>query len=429
MTLRETLSSCWAAIQGELFPWLDDCVGPLTERHQEIVTVLEMVRLEAFFPHWPGLPGRPLSERVALARTFVAKAVLNLPTTRALIERLEADKVLRRLCGYERAGALPSESTFSRAFAEFASSALPTRVHEALINKTHSKQLVGHISRDSTAIEAPERPNQPEMAATPTKHHSPVSPDLFSSASIKVESAEPEKAAEPAELLTLASSDQQVLAPAVVSLPAIRKRGRPRKGEEPIKEPRRIERQLKMNLDEMLDDLPKSCDVGTKKNAKGYKETWIGYKLHLDVADGSIPISCILTSASVHDSQVAIPLATMTAARVTNLYDLMDAAYDSADIRDHSRSLNHVPIIDINPRGKERKEDLASEEKRLKTVGHKLAEDVRYNERTTAERVNGRLKEEFGGKTVNVRGNCKVMCHLMFGVLALTVSQLLHFVT
>ena len=45
--------------------------------------------------------------------------------------------------------------------------------------------------------------------------------------------------------------------------------------------------------------------------------------MHLDVADGQIPISAVLTSASVHDSQVAIPLATMTAQRVTSLYDVM----------------------------------------------------------------------------------------------------------
>jgi len=53
---------------------------------------------------------------------------------------------------------------------------------------------------------------------------------------------------------------------------------------------------------------------------------WRGYKLHLDVADGQIPISGILTAASLHDSQVAIPLATMTAQRVTSLYDVMDTA-------------------------------------------------------------------------------------------------------
>ena len=63
----------------------------------------------------------------------------------------------------------------------------------------------------------------------------------------------------------------------------------------------------------MLDDLPKACAVGTKRNAKGHTTSWIGYKLHIDAADGGIPLSCILTSASLHDSQVAIPLATMTA--------------------------------------------------------------------------------------------------------------------
>ena len=89
----------------------------------------------------------------------------------------------------------------------------------------------------------------------------------------------------------------------------------------------------------MLADLPTACDVGSKKNSKGYKETWIGYKLHLDVACGQIPVSCVLTSASVHDSQVAIPLMTITGARVSYLYDLMDAAYDAAAIHDHSEAL------------------------------------------------------------------------------------------
>ena len=108
-----------------------------------------------------------------------------------------------------------------------------------------------------------------------------------------------------------------------------------------------------MTLPEMLDDLPTDCDVGTKKNSKGYRESWTGYKLHIDVADGQIPITCLLTSASVHDSQVAIPLATMSAERTTNFYDLMDAAYDAEAVREHSRSLGHVPLIDINPRGRQ----------------------------------------------------------------------------
>ena len=118
--------------------------------------------------------------------------------------------------------------------------------------------------------------------------------------------------------------------------------------ERPKPEPTRLERQTTQNLDQMLADLPTACDVGSKKNSKGYKETWIGYKLHLDVACGQIPVSCVLTSASVHDSQVAIPLMTMTGARVSYLYDLMDAAYDAAAIHDHSKALGHAPIIDRN---------------------------------------------------------------------------------
>lgn len=55
--------------------------------------------------------------------------------------------------------------------------------------------------------------------------------------------------------------------------------------------------------------------------------TWTGYKLHVDVADGVIPSSCLLTSASLHDNQIAILLAALTAARVTSLCDVIDCAY------------------------------------------------------------------------------------------------------
>ena len=99
--------------------------------------------------------------------------------------------------------------------------------------------------------------------------------------------------------------------------------------------------------------------------------SWIGYKLHIDAADASIPVSCILTSASLHDSQVAIPLATMTDARVTNLYDLMDSAYDAVEIREHSQALGHVAIIDENPRrDAARKQALLTEAQAQRASGY-----------------------------------------------------------
>ena len=134
--------------------------------------------------------------------------------------------------------------------------------------------------------------------------------------------------------------------------------------------------------------------------------------------------------SSKHDSQVAILLATITAGRVQNLYDLMDAAYHVSEIEMHSRQLNHVPLIDINPRRNAAlQESLQLEGKARKTLKWEPAEAVRYNERTAAERTNARIKEEFGGRTIRVRGAAKVYCHLMIGVLVLTVDQLMRLST
>ncbi len=52
-----------------------------------------------------------------------------------------------------------------------------------------------------------------------------------------------------------------------------------------------------------------------------------------------------------------------------------------------------------------------------------LAQEERFKGRTMIERINARLKDEFGGNTLRVRGVKKVMAHLMF---ALTVDQWLR---
>ena len=355
--LRGSFAPYWQSIQRGLFPQLEPVLGPLTGKQQQLVQTLEVIRIEQWIPRCFRVPGRPRKDRAALARAFVAKAVYDMPTTRVLLDRLVTDVALRRICGWERKSEVPSESVFSRAFAEFSDTQLPQRTHAALIRNTHHDRLVGHLCRDSTAIEAREKPA--------AKEKTPPLPK--------------------------------------------RERGRPNKGEERPKVLKRLDRQAAMTLPAMLDDLPTDCDVGMKKDSKGYQSTWVGYKLHLDVADGQIPISCLLTSASLHDSQ---------------------AAYDAEPIRQHSRSLGHVPLIDTNPRrDKALAEELRTEARRLQRIGFQLPEQARYNERTAGERVNGRLKDEFGGRHVRVRGASKVMCHCMFGVLALTADQLVRLVT
>jgi hypothetical protein len=367
--LVSSLSLFLDQVQRSLFPKLEEAFGPLSEKDRRVVKTLELVRIEAFVHHAGGRwPGRPAKDRRFVARAFVAKSVLELPTTRALLDRLQASVGLRRICGWERWGDVPSEATFSRAFEAFSSSELPQRVHAALIETHERPRLVGHISRDATAVKAREKANRrPRHGGPPVKK--------------------------------------------------LGRRGRLRKGERrPPQPPTRLQRQASgMTLDAMLAELPRRCDWGCKRNSAGTTEHWKGYKLHVDWADGEIPISCALTSASVHDSQVAIPLATMTSQRVTNLYDLMDAAYDAKEIHEYGRGLGHIPIIESNSRSrnKPRRElDPASAR--------------RYDERTTAERGNSRLHDQFGGRTVRVRGPLKVMAHLMFGIVALTADQLLR---
>ncbi len=46
-----------------------------------------------------------------------------------------------------------------------------------------------------------------------------------------------------------------------------------------------------------------------------------------------------------------------------------------------------------------------------------------------AERVISTLTDSYGGSFVRARGYSKGFCHLMFGILALTVEQLFRLVT
>ena len=388
-TRQELIMQRWKVIQHELLPELRDEVGPLTPKLEKVIYILEWVRIEEFTDStWCGV-GRPPHERAWLANAFVAKKVLGLTTTIGLIERLSVDRALRRICGFPLCKKLPSEATFSRAFEEFAEGHVPQRVHEALIKEYLGDELIGHISRDGTAIEARERPVHAQSAT--------------------VRSSSTTQCA----LLPEHEEAGQTSAPEAPVVP-VRKRGRPRRGE--VRQAAKdspIHQQRQQTLAQMLEAIPTACDRGTKCNAQGYKVSWNGYKLHLDTADCGVPIAALLSSASMHDSLAAIPLSLISAQRVTNLYDLMDAAYCSGELREHSRSLGHVPLIEHNPRRGEK-------------IEFAPAEANRYNERTAAERSNARLKDEFGGKHVMVKGDTKVMSHLMFGVLALSADQLMR---
>ena len=168
-------------------------------------------------------------------------------------------------------------------------------------------------------------------------------------------------------------------------------------------------------LEANLEDLPQGCDWGGKRDSKGNAYHWRGYKLHLSIGDGGVPLASVLSSASLHDSQVAIPLMQKVAERATVLYDLADSGYDAGEIRDFSSQLGHVPIIDCNKR-------------RGEYIPFAPAEQRRYCERSTVERGNSDLKDNYGARHVRVKGHWKVWCHLMFGVIAIAVKQLYNMI-
>jgi len=380
----------WTVVQHELLPELKQQFGGFSPKLEKLIHILEWVRIEEFIPDSSRRSvGRPRSERAWLANAFVAKAVLNMNTTSDLIERLAMDRALRRICGFPAFRRLPSESTFSRAFAEFAEGRLAQRVHETLIASALGERLIGHLSRDGTAIAARERPRRADRGSRDTAQ--PISPqsDLI----VDATPLEVADAGQPRRRGKAGAGAGCTDAGAV--------RGSP------------IKRQRTQTLAQMLGEIPTHCDRGTKCSAQGYKTSWNGYKLHIDTADCGVPVSALLSSASMHDSRAAIPLSLISNERVTNLYDVMDAAYCSFDLHEHCRQLNHVPLIDHNPRGGEKEH-------------FEPTDEIRYKVRSVAERSNARLKDEFGGRHIYVKGGDKVMSHLMFGVLALSADQLMR---
>jgi hypothetical protein len=155
----------WIGRQPELFPSLEEQLDPLTAKLERLIVILDTLGLETYVAPPSRGRGRPADDRLQIARAFVAKAVLNIPTTSAVIERLQIDRSLRRICGWERRSDVPSEAKFSRAFAEFAEQNLPERVHEQLVRDGLHGHILGHVARDATEIDARETP-KPVPAGT-----------------------------------------------------------------------------------------------------------------------------------------------------------------------------------------------------------------------------------------------------------------------
>jgi hypothetical protein len=337
----------------------------LTDEHRCFISLLRVIEeaLPKTLARSPSRTGRPPCPNEPIMRAFLARSFFRIATIADLRNRLLNDPNLRRICDFD---SVPSPATFSRRLKDFSEGSTMAQALNAMVSRYYEGRIIGHISRDSTAIAVRETPVNKKRDVIPPK--------------LK------------------------------------RKRGRPRKGEiRPRKEPSQLEAQLALTASKSLSKLQKECAWGCKKNSQGNMSTWKGYKLHLDVSDIGFPITAIVTGANVHDSQVAIPMEKLTGGKVQHLYSLMDAAYDAAAISTYIREQGRVPLIDPNKRrGSER-------------TPFSPAQKQRFKIRTTVERANAHLKDWLLPPKIFVRGIAKVSFVLMCGVLCLAAAKALQY--
>ena len=379
-----SLSKMWLKVinlEQSLFPKLEESMGKLSSKEEKLIKILDFAQIEKFVSAVQIT--NPPKDREEMARAFVAKQVYNFQTTRELIDRLKIDRTLRLLCGWRHYNEIPSEAKFSRVFKEFSKQCIATKAHDVFIEKYLSETLFFYGSIDSTAIELREKAVQRKKEVKPK-----------------------------------------------------RRQGRPKKGEEgPPKKPSILQQQENMqSTEEMLSLIATKSDTSIKQNSKGNRHRWTGGKLHLSVVDGDIPITALYSSASVHDSSLALPLIKESSQKVNYLYDLADAAYDTSIIKDYSEKHNHRPIIDINPKNSKKlkaKIALAKSEKKI-LQPFKLynnSDDLHYNQRGSVERVNAYLKDSYGCNKIYYQGAQKVASVLAFAVLSVCITQSLKLVT
>jgi hypothetical protein len=226
-----------------------------------------------------------------------------------------------------------------------------------------------------------------------------------------------------------------------------------------------------------------NANWGAKYDTFGNKLTWFGYKVHLAVDTASeLPVALDVTPANVYDGEMAMPLMKEIHERNWRFkFVMMDAGYDQAKNYAAAREYGAQAIIALNKRGeKEPPAGIASDGTprcsmgydmvywgadgdRLKfrcphavgkvdcplgiaacsdsnygmVVKKSITEDVRrysnphrntrgwrelYNERTSVERCNSRLKKSLTMDDMHLRGIRKVTAYAYLNAIVLLAS-------
>jgi len=287
------------------------------------------------------------------------------PTMKETLLLLQENGNLRDILGISK---VPSQASVSRLSRDVESIVNPAALHERVIQAYQEgmdNRMVGHLSIDSTIIEAREKP-------------------------------------------FVKKKEKKVSSP--------KKKGRKKKGSPEEKEYREQKAREELErLEYLTEDFIKSfcrlemrCSLTAKQNSKGMKQWFIGYKIHLATDDFGVPIAYIITGACVHDCKVAVPLMKMAYQRTDFFYALMDKGYINPDINAYAEMIGRKVIIDQR----------ASRGIAPLPMDKPAAE--RYKARTTVERTNSELKDGYLPDKIYRRG-----CHARYDIgLAILLTTL-----
>lgn len=202
--------------------------------------------------------------RQGILRALLAAPLESIDTFTGLHRRLDLDLRFRYQCGLRLDRGAPSIATLSRVFAELTNKGLAKRLFEDLVMRCKEEGIIdgNHVAIDSAAIHAYEK-----------------------------------------------------------------------------KQPKR------------KSELTGNANWGAKFDSFGNKVKWFGYKLHLAVDTASeLPISLSVTPAHVNDGDMAPPLMEQVAIGTRVKFFMLDAGYDQLKNYETARNLNAQAIIPMNLR-------------------------------------------------------------------------------
>ncbi|NHN34858.1 transposase [Paenibacillus agricola] len=259
----------------------------------------------------------------AMLRSLFIRVIERIPTIKDLRKRLKQSVEFNLNCGFTGSDRIPSEATYSRLIQKLQGSAVFEQTQEALVRLAFQEGFLdaSTVAMDATHVESRDR--QPEKKKVDVEELPTEIPKKKRGRKSK---AEREKWLQ--EQLEIEAN-------------------------RPLFE-KKVEEQLPCTFTQLRGQIPLAPEWGVKKNSAGKNVFWYGFKAHLLVdCKSQYILTALLSSGSINDGKMAIPLLKMLAEHHPELevkQVLADAGYDLAPIYKQVEGMGAQALIDYNRR-------------------------------------------------------------------------------